>query len=84
MKEGSIVKVPGTRRRHVAVFITKADIVRGTNASHPGIYLLGAMWYGRNPNDRNSFGKILLPRGRVIGNVRGVKHLTGARHRKFT
>jgi hypothetical protein len=83
MKEGAIVKVPGSRRHYVVRRITKAEIVRGVNARRPGLYLMGALWYGRNPNVTDSFGKILLPHGRVIGNIRGVNHLTGARRRKF-
>jgi hypothetical protein len=84
MKPGSIVKVPGWRRHHIAFRITKADIAKGMNVSTPGLYLLSGMWYGHSSNDPGSFGKISKPIGRVIGNVRGIKSLTGARRRKFT
>lgn len=83
MIPGSIVKVPGMRRRHVVFHITKADIARGINAKHPGLFLMTGMWYGHNPNELTSFGKIGKPVGRVVGHVRGVNTLTGARRGKF-
>lgn len=83
MKPGAIVKVPGQRRHHVAFRVTKTDIARGMNARHPGMYLMTGMWYGHNPNEFSSFGKINKPLGRVIGHVRGVRALTGTRRGKF-
>jgi hypothetical protein len=84
MKIGSMVKIPGSRRRLVVLKVTKRGIKRGMNARRPGLYMFTGMWYGKNPNDHKSFGKILTPYGRVVGNVRDIRHLTGARRHKFT
>jgi hypothetical protein len=84
MKAGSVVKIPGWRRRGVILQVTQADILKGIDVKTPGLYLFSGMWYGKDPNNHMSFGKIQTPFGRVIGNLRGTKALTGYRHTKFT
>lgn len=42
----------------VALKVTQRDIDRGLNASKPGVYLFRGMWYGRDPTNIKSFGKI--------------------------
>lgn len=84
MKAGSIMKIPGQRRRAVVLPVSKRDVLRGINADKPGLYMFSGMWYGKDPHNDYSFGKIQKPYGRVVGNLRGVKALTGRRRHMFT
>lgn len=84
MKIGSVVKIPGKRRRAVVLHVSTRKMLTGVNVSKPGLYMFSGMWYGKDPHNDYSFGKIQKPYGRVVGNLRGVKALTGYRRKKFT
>lgn len=60
IKIGDIIKIEGQHRHWVCLKVTQDEIDNtGINACYPGLYAFGGMWYGDNPQDRNSFGKIL-------------------------
>lgn len=65
MKHGDIVRVNG--RRGVALRVSPRDIRDGVNANLPGLHVFAGFWYGRDPLDHKSYGKILTgampPRG---------------------
>lgn len=78
MKNGDLVSViwksKVTRRvLCVALNVTKKDIMKMTNVTRPGIYLFRGYWYGKNPLDINSYGKIEGKHGKVIGKIKSHK-----------
>ena len=77
MREGNLVRVRGSNRLWVTLLVNHNDIRNGMNVKQPGIYLFGGMWYGRDPNNKASFGKIISARGVVVGNVRKTRKLSG-------
>lgn len=53
-------RLPGTLPRlWVGLRVTQADIDRGYFAGKPGLYLFSGMWYGDDPTDKRSFGKMV-------------------------
>lgn len=77
MKHGDLVSVrwkpPGPRRvLCTALLVTENDIRHGINAGRPGLYLFRGYWYGYNPLDISSYGKIegRFRRGKVVGRMR--------------
>lgn len=83
MKNGDLVSVIRTRfgRRYqilcVALKVTAEDIRLGTNVRLPGLYLFRGYWYGTDPLNHHSYGKIEGQYGKVVGRLR--THLQ-ARH----
>lgn len=80
MKHGDIVVVQG--RKAVALTVTPADLKKGINAPRAGIYPFAGYWYGKDPMNHKSYGKILAGRPneqfRIVGKVVGhpqVKYL---------
>ena len=63
-------RLPGTLPRlWVGLYVTQADIDRGYNATKPGVHLFTGMWYGDDPTDKRSFGK-MVPLANGSGAVR--------------
>lgn len=60
IKIGDII-VKNRHTRHWVCLKVTQDMIDTTdiNAPYPGLYGFGGMWYGDNPQDNNSFGKIL-------------------------
>lgn len=62
LKIGTIVKTNsdiGTDYWKIVLRVTKSMWRKqGINCDKPGLYLFYGMWYGDNPLDSNSFGKI--------------------------
>lgn len=83
MRELSLVRVRGSNRLWVALYVCDHDIKAGINAKKPGVHLFGGMWYGRDPRKKTSFGKIIPARGVVIGTVRGIAKLSGRARSKL-
>jgi hypothetical protein len=79
MKHGDIVSVNG--RYCIALLVSKRLCSRATRAldrvqvSKPGVYLFSGYWYGKDPLDVKSFGKICGKQGRVVGRVRSHEQL---------
>jgi len=70
MQHGDIVLVG--KRKAVALRVSPLDIKKGTDVMIPGVYPFAGYWYGKNPLDHKSYGKILsnMPlRGTPIGKV---------------
>lgn len=57
-------------RKAVVLYVTKADIEEGMNALKPGLYAFHGMWYGKDPLDHRSYGKITEACGRIVGRVK--------------
>lgn len=73
MKIGDLVLVKHGRWKGVlcvALIVTKKDIKNGINASNPGLYLFRGYWYGKDPLNHASYGKIEGKIGRVVGRMR--------------
>lgn len=58
-------------RKAVVLEVSKKDIDNGLNVLKPGLYAFHGMWYGKDPLDHRSYGKIAEACGRIVGNVRG-------------
>lgn len=67
---GSIIVLPGYLRFWIILDVTKEQIERGTNAEKPGLYAFSGMWYGDDPLNIGSFGKILpLNGGYIVSHI---------------
>lgn len=81
MKHGDIVSL-SSGVYCVALTVTKTMCSRATRAdqrilvSKPGLYLFAGYWYGRDPLDVKSYGKMYGTSGRVVGRVRSHNQLT--------
>lgn len=70
MQHGDIVLI--NQRKAVALRVTPKDIQDGTDVLVPGIYPFAGYWYGKDPLNHKSYGKILSDRpmrGQSIGKV---------------
>lgn len=64
-----LIQRKGTNRLWVALRVSKVDIRKGIQAKKPGIYLFGGFWYGKNPQEISSFGKMMSLKGKVVGKI---------------
>jgi len=54
----------------VALYVTPEMIHGSIFASRPGIHLFKGYWYGKDPLNPRSYGKINSPHGVKIGKIR--------------
>lgn len=60
IKEFQIVKIKNYDRNWILLNVTKEEIENTTiNTNSTGLHAFGGMWYGKDFEDKNSFGKIL-------------------------
>lgn len=72
MKHGDLVRVQGSHRLWVCLYLNKKD-ARTMNCNGPGFYLFGGYWYTNNfggPLNPKAYGKIIEVQGRKVGYVR--------------
>lgn len=62
---------PGPRDRlWVELPVTQADIDRGVMAAKPGLMLFTGMWYGDDPLDIHSYGKMIpTQHAKAVGRI---------------
>ena len=80
MRHGDLVVVEG--RKGVALRVDRAEFNKGLNASGPGLHVFAGYWYGTDPLNIRSYGKILTHDGigkrgesaAVIGKVTAQSH----------
>lgn len=73
MFEGQMVSLPGYERRGVVLRVTLKDIKTSSiQVRRPGLYVFSGYWYGKNPLDHRSFGKIHRKWGKPVG--RAINH----------
>jgi hypothetical protein len=71
MHHGQLVSLPGYSRKGVVLRVTKKDMkTTGVQVMRPGLYVFSGYWYGTDPLDFRSYGKIHHHRGRTLGRVR--------------
>jgi hypothetical protein len=57
---GLVVERKGDKRSWVILYISQYEIEsQGLNADKEGYYGFGGMWYGDDPNNNRSYGKII-------------------------
>ncbi|MBI6883159.1 hypothetical protein [Pseudomonas putida] len=74
MREGKLVSLPGYQRKGIALRVTAKDIkTTGVQVRRPGVYIFSGYWYGEDPKDFRSYGKIhhMKGFGRYIGSIKG-------------
>lgn len=71
MHHGQLVSLPGYNRKGVVLRVTLKGI-KTTNVQvmRPGLYVFSGYWYGTDPLNFNSYGKIHHHHGRALGRVR--------------
>ena len=58
LREYDIVKTLNSRIWKMVLNVSKNNIIKGIDVNIPGLYLFYGMWYGSNPKNIDSFGKI--------------------------
>lgn len=70
MFHGQLVSLPDYARKGVVLRVTLKDIkTTGVQVLRPGFYVFSGYWYGNDPLDFRSYGKIHGNRGRSLGKV---------------
>lgn len=80
MRNGDLVLFNG--RKGVVLNVTQSDFCEGLSAIGPGLHVFAGYWYGKNPLNHRSYGKILTCAGigrngesaTVIGRVTAQSH----------
>lgn len=75
MVHGQLVALPGFNRKGVALKISMKDIQEGrVQVPHPGVWVFSGYWYGKDPLDVKSYGKVHGQQGKVVGRIRSHWH----------
>lgn len=70
MHHGQLVLSHDYNRKGVVLRVTLKDIkTTGVQVLRPGLYVFSGYWYGTDPLDFRSYGKILGKRGKALGRV---------------
>jgi hypothetical protein len=70
MHHGQLVSLPGYSRKGIVLRVTLKDIkTSNVQVRRPGLYVFSGYWYGTNPLDFNSYGKIHHHHGRRLGTI---------------
>lgn len=70
MRPGDLVRLRPCHRHWIALRVTLSDIKKGLDVFKPGIHIFGGFWYGRDPLQKDGYGKVLPGTGKVVGRLR--------------